>query len=83
MLIEVDEYDEALALAYEAGWTDGLPVVPTTAARVAFLDASGRSVDDWPITCLQAGVWAAFGGAGGVQGILNRVVTSCHSDGAI
>ena len=40
MLIEVDEYDEALALAYEAGWTDGLPVVPTTAARVAFLDAS-------------------------------------------
>ena len=44
MLLKVDEYDEALALAYEAGWTDGLPIVPPTAERVrAFLDASGRS----------------------------------------
>lgn len=37
-----NHYDEALALAYAAGWTDGLPIVPPTAARVgAFLDAAG------------------------------------------
>ena len=34
------QYDEALALAYAAGWADG----PPTAQRVrAFVDASGRS----------------------------------------
>jgi hypothetical protein len=63
MPIQVGKYDQALSLAYEVGWTDGLPIVPPTAERVrAFLDASGRSVDDWPITCLQAGVWATLGG---------------------
>ena len=37
-------YDDALTLAYQAGWTDGLPIVPPTAPRVqAFLDAAGRS----------------------------------------
>ena len=44
MLLEVDEFEESLALAYEAGWTDGLPIVPPTAERVrAFVEASGRS----------------------------------------
>ena len=37
-------YGEALALSYEAGWTDGLPIVPPTAERVReFVEASGRS----------------------------------------
>ena len=41
---EANRYDETLALAYAAGWTDGLPIVPPTAERVrAFVDASGRS----------------------------------------
>ena len=39
-----DGYDDALALAYQAGWTDGLPIVPPTAARIRpFLDAAGGS----------------------------------------
>ena len=33
MLIEIDEYRELLALAYEAGWTDGLSVVPPMVDR--------------------------------------------------
>ncbi len=37
-------YGEALALAHEAGWTDGLPVALPTAERVRELvEASGRS----------------------------------------
>ena len=44
MPTEIDTYDEALALAYETGWTDGLPVVPPTPDRVqAFLDVVKRS----------------------------------------
>jgi hypothetical protein len=62
-LVDSGSTYSAMPVAYEAGWTDGLPIVPPTAERVrAFLDASGRSVDDWPITCLQAGVWATLGG---------------------
>ena len=38
---------DTLAFAYEAGWTDGLPVVPPTVERVRdFVDASGRSALD-------------------------------------
>ncbi len=38
-----DNVFEAVERCYELGWTDGLPVVPPTAARVAeFLDAAGR-----------------------------------------
>ena len=33
MCIEIDEYRELLILAYEAGWTGGLPVVPPMAER--------------------------------------------------
>ena len=41
---EANRYDETLALAYAAGWTDGLPIVPPTTERVrAFVYASGRS----------------------------------------
>ena len=29
-----DDLEDAIELAYEAGWTDGLPVVPPTEARV-------------------------------------------------
>ena len=40
----LDTFDESLALAYEAGWTDGLPIVPPTADRVrTFLESVGRS----------------------------------------
>ena len=38
-----DNVFEAVERCYELGWTDGLPVVPPTAARVAeFLAAAGR-----------------------------------------
>ena len=38
-----DNVFEAVERCYELGWTDGLPVVPPTAARVAeFLTAAGR-----------------------------------------
>ena len=40
----MDTFDESLALAYEAGWTDGLPIIPPTADRVrTFLESVGRS----------------------------------------
>ncbi|MBI2986348.1 MAG: hypothetical protein HYY45_06230 [Deltaproteobacteria bacterium] len=42
--LEVDDAFAAIELYYEKGWTDGLPVVPPTPARVAeFVEASGRS----------------------------------------
>ncbi len=38
----VDDLGQAIELAFEKGWTDGLPVVPPTEARVrAMLDAVG------------------------------------------
>lgn len=42
----IDDLEDAIELAYEAGWTDGLPVVPPTEARVQRLLQSidrGRS----------------------------------------
>jgi hypothetical protein len=39
--------DEAAEACFERGWTDGLPVVPPTPARVAsFLDAAGLAPDE-------------------------------------
>jgi len=47
---EVEEAEDPIALQelfYERGWTDGLPVVPPTPARVAeFLQASGYGPSD-------------------------------------
>jgi hypothetical protein len=44
---EVADYDEAIELFHRKGWTDGLPIVPPTAARVAtFLQAAGLKGDD-------------------------------------
>ena len=41
--VQWDNVFEAVERCYELGWTDGLPVVPPTAARVAqFLAAAGR-----------------------------------------
>ena len=40
--VQWDDSLEAIEKCYELGWTDGLPVVPPTEARVAqFLDAAG------------------------------------------
>lgn len=42
----VDSFDEALEFPQTSGWTDGLPVVPPTASKVArFLDHSGLEPD--------------------------------------
>jgi hypothetical protein len=39
---EVADYDEAIEMFHRKGWTDGLPIVPPTPARVAqFLEAAG------------------------------------------
>ena len=49
MSTEVDTagWAEAIETCFERGWTDGLPVVPATAARVAeFLAAAGREPDE-------------------------------------
>jgi hypothetical protein len=46
-LVEVDDLDDAIELCFEQGWTDGLPVVPPTAAKVRrFLDEVQRSGDE-------------------------------------
>src|SRR2546422_10903649 len=38
----VDDLAQAIELCFEKGWTDGLPVVPPTAAQVrAMLDGAG------------------------------------------
>jgi hypothetical protein len=43
---EVADYEEAIEMFHRNGWTDGLPIVPPTAARVAeFLDAAGLKGD--------------------------------------
>jgi hypothetical protein len=45
--IEVDDALEAIELYFENAWTDGLPVVPPTEARVMqFLAACGHEPDD-------------------------------------
>ena len=33
--IDVDEFDDPLEIAYDRGWSDGLPIVPPTPLRVA------------------------------------------------
>jgi hypothetical protein len=39
--------DDAIEEYYRRGWTDGLPVVPPTRARVqAFLDYAGRDPEE-------------------------------------
>jgi hypothetical protein len=45
--VEWDDVVEAIERCYELGWTDGLPVVPPTAERVAaFLTVVQRAPDD-------------------------------------
>jgi hypothetical protein len=42
----VDDVGQAIELCFEKGWTDGLPVIPPTEARVrAMLDAAGLEPD--------------------------------------
>lgn len=42
--IELGEADDPIEYYFEQGWTDGLPVVPPTAAKIgALLDAAARS----------------------------------------
>ncbi len=46
-LVDADGLDAALELAHARGWTDGLPIVPPTPARVlAMLDAVGAAPDE-------------------------------------
>ena len=41
--VQWDSALEAIERCYELGWTDGLPVVPPTEARVAeFIERTGR-----------------------------------------
>ena len=43
----VDDFEAAIDLFHERGWTDGLPVIPPTADKVAaFVAASGRAPDE-------------------------------------
>jgi hypothetical protein len=45
--VETAGWPEAIETCFERGWTDGLPVVPATAARVLeFLAAAGRKPDE-------------------------------------
>ena len=45
--VQWDSALEAIERCYELGWTDGLPVVPPTEARVAeFIERSGRPASD-------------------------------------
>ncbi|HTE54760.1 MAG TPA: thioredoxin family protein [Kofleriaceae bacterium] len=45
--IEVAELEDEIETAYERGWSDGLPVVPPTAARVLrMLDGTSRAADE-------------------------------------
>ena len=45
--IETEGWPEAVEVCFERGWTDGLPVVPATAARVEeFLVAARREPDE-------------------------------------
>ena len=44
---ELDNLHEAIEFYYEQGWTDGLPVVPPTPAKVSqFLQAGGKYPGD-------------------------------------
>ncbi len=44
---ETRDFEDAIELFHRKGWTDGLPIVPPTADRVAqFLHAAGRQPDD-------------------------------------
>ena len=46
-VLELGDDEDAIEFCYAQGWTDGLPVVPPTAARVrAFLEAGGRPPDE-------------------------------------
>ncbi len=46
-MLPTSDLEDAIELAYEAGWTDGLPVVPPTEGRVRrFLDAIDRPPDE-------------------------------------
>jgi hypothetical protein len=45
--LKVDDVDDAIELFHRKGWTDGLPIVPPTADRVAkFLQVAGRDPTD-------------------------------------
>jgi len=45
--VQPDETVDAIEFIYEQGWTDGLPVVPPTVAKVrAMVERSGRVADE-------------------------------------
>jgi hypothetical protein len=46
-VLDIADPEDAIEFCYEQGWTDGLPVVPPTPARVGrFLTAGGRPADE-------------------------------------
>src|SRR6266567_2171085 len=45
--LEFEDAFEAIEHFYAQGWTDGLPIIPPTADRIAaFLEAGGRAPDE-------------------------------------
>ncbi len=72
----VDDLTQAMDLCFEKGWTDGLPVVPPTEARVqAMLDAAGLAPDKEIafITNRQVGVTAE-------KVAINAVMAGCKPE---
>lgn len=73
---DVAEDESFLDYAYERGWTDGLPVVPPTAARVArMIDAAPRGLVD------SLGVIEPRGGEATIERVaINAVMAGCKPE---
>ncbi|MEK7873237.1 MAG: thioredoxin, partial [Chloroflexota bacterium] len=73
MIEAEDDLDGIFAEYYQKGWTDGLPIVPPTEARVRrMIEASGRSPDE------VVGVFPPRQAQGTVEQIaVNAVMAGC------
>ena len=73
--LEVDETEDLIEVCYENGWTDGLPVVPPTPARVErMLSGTDRDPDE-----LIAAVPPKWGRATVEKVAINAVMAGCKS----
>ena len=71
--LEVDETEDLIEVCYENGWTDGLPVVPPTPARVErMLSGTDRDPDE-----LIAAVPPKWGRATVEKVAINAVMAGC------
>ena len=75
-MLSPDQLADAIEVAYEAGWTDGLPVVPPTRDRVQrFLEYLERSSDDL------IGEIPPLGGRATVEKVaINAVMAGCKPE---